>query len=161
VAVTDFRALLDALVAAQVEFVVIGGVAVVAHGHTRFTEDLDVCYRRTPENIERLAAALAPLKPSLRGAPSGLPFVLDARSIRSGLNFTLETQAGDVDLLGEVTGVGGYDQIAPSADNVEIYGHSIRIMSLAMLLQAKRATGRAKDLADLEALREIEKRARR
>ena len=70
---------------------------------------------RSDENFERIARALRPLKPSLRGAPADLPFVLDARTLRSGLNFTLETTAGDLDLLGEVTGVGGYDQIAPDA----------------------------------------------
>lgn len=158
-AATDFRRLLEALAAGQVEFLVVGGVAVIAHGHSRLTEDLDVCYRRTPGNLERLAAALAPLRPTLRGAPAGLPFVLDARTLRSGLNFTLESEAGDIDLLGELTGVGGYDELIADAVEAEVYGRSIRIMSLDALERAKRAAGRAKDLADLEAIRELKKRA--
>ena len=77
----------------------IGGVAVVAHGHPRLTQDLDICYSRERGNIDRLAEALRPLHPYLRGAPEGLPFTLDAATIRAGLNFTLRTEAGDLDLL--------------------------------------------------------------
>ena len=155
---TDFRRLLEALTAAKVEFVVVGGVALVAQGHTRMTEDLDICYRRTPENLERLASALSPLGPTLRGAPPELPFTLDARSLKSGLNFTLESAAGDIDLLGEVTGIGGYEQVSADAEEIELYGARVRIMSLATLEVSKRAAGRAKDLADLEAIRELKKR---
>jgi predicted nucleotidyltransferase len=156
--VTDFRRLLEALTAGQVEFVVIGGVALIAHGHSRLTEDLDICYRRTPENMARLAAVLAPLRPTLRGAPPGLPFQVDERTLRSGLNFTLESAAGDIDLLGEVTGIGGYDDMLPDSIEVDLYGRKVRIMSLRSLELSKRAAGRAKDLADLEAIREIKKR---
>lgn len=155
---TDFRTLIEALGRAQVDFVVIGGVAVVAHGHSRATLDLDICYARTTDNLERLAAALAPFHPTLRGAPKDLPFVLDVRTLRSGLNFTLSTDAGDVDLLGEVTGVGSYTDVARGAVNLELYGHPVRVAGLDVLERAKRAVGRAKDLLDLEAIREIRKR---
>jgi hypothetical protein len=76
--------------------------------------DLDLCYARDRANLEHLAAALTPFRPTLRGAPAGLPFRLDAETLHSGLNFTLSTEAGDLDLLGELTGVGGYTQIAPT-----------------------------------------------
>lgn len=158
---TDFRRLLESLVAHQVEFIVVGGVAVVAHGYSRLTEDLDICYRRTPENIERLAAALEPLRPTLRGAPADLPFRLDAPTLKAGLNFTLESAAGDIDLFGEVTGVGGYEDLSREAIELEIYGRKIRVMSLPALERSKRAAGRAKDLADLEAIRELKRRAPR
>jgi len=156
--VTDFRRLLEALDAAQVEFVIVGGVALIAHGFTRLTEDLDICYERSPENLERLARALAPLHPTLRGAPPGLPFTLDARTLRAGLNFTLESEAGDIDLLGELTGVGMYRQVAAGALLLEIYGRRVQVMALEKLEVAKRAAGRSKDLADLEAIRELKKR---
>lgn len=156
---TDFKRLVEVLTDGQVDFVVIGGVAVIAHGHTRLTEDLDICYLRTPENMERLAVALEPLGPTLRGAPPGLPFHLDAATLKSGLNFTLESAAGDIDLLGEVTGVGGFAALIGDAIEREIYGRKVRIMSLAMLERSKRAAGRAKDLADLEAIREIKRRS--
>jgi len=95
--------LIDALASDGVEFVIVGGVAVVAHGHPRATADLDVCYARIEENFERIARALAPFRPWLRGAPRELPFTFDARRIESGLNFTLATEVGDIDLLGELT----------------------------------------------------------
>ncbi|PYO55521.1 MAG: hypothetical protein DMD83_19215, partial [Candidatus Rokuibacteriota bacterium] len=79
-AVTDFRGLLRALSDAGVECILVGGVAATAHGSSRLTLDLDLVYRRSPENIERLVAALAPLHPYLRGAPPGLPFRWDART---------------------------------------------------------------------------------
>ena len=155
---TDFRRLVDALARAGVEFVIVGGVAVVAHGHVRATGDLDVCYARTTENFECIARALAPFRPWLRGAPRQLPFTLDARTIKNGLNFTLTTEVGDVDLLGELTGVGGYDQVARDAVEIELYGNAVRVASLDVLERNKLAIGRAKDLLDIEAIAEIRKR---
>lgn len=152
---TRFRELLARLGAAHVEFVVVGGVAVIARGHARATLDLDVCYARTPENLERLVAALAPINPRLRGAPADLPFLWDSRTLRNGLNFTLVTDEGDIDLLGEVTGLGNYNDIALRATEVEIHGTRIKVLSLEDLIRSKAAAGRAKDLVDLEALRVI------
>ena len=102
-----FRELLETLSRAEVRFVVICGVALVLRGSVRLTVDLDICYARDKANLDRLAAALAPLHPRLRGTPKELPFIWDAQTLRSGLNFTLKTDAGDVDVLGEVTGIGG------------------------------------------------------
>lgn len=155
---TDFATLFASLCEAGVEFVVIGGLAVASHGHLRVTVDLDVCYARSPENIDRIVTALAPLAPRLRGAPPGLPFFWDARTLRNGLNFKLTTTAGDIDLLGEVTGVGGYGDLSLRAEVQDLYGHPVKMMSLDDLLRAKAATGRAKDLLDLEALRTIHRR---
>ena len=98
---TDFEGLLRALADGRVDFILVGGVAARAHGSARLTQDLDVVYARSAENIERLALALAPLAPYLRGAPPGLPFRIDAPTIRRGLNFTLTTALGDLDLLGD------------------------------------------------------------
>jgi hypothetical protein len=103
---TDFEGLLRALAGGDVEYIVIGGVAGKAHGSPRLTLDLDVVYARSAENILRLTAALAPLEPYLRGAPRGLPFRFDPDTVRRGLNFTLRTTLGDIDLLGEVTEAG-------------------------------------------------------
>jgi len=72
--------------------------AATAHGSARLTVDLDVVYRRTSENIARLVSALAPLQPYLRGAPPGLPFDWSEVTIRKGLNFTLTTKLGALDL---------------------------------------------------------------
>ena len=96
---TDFVTLLRRLDAHKVRFILIGGVAATVHGSARLTEDLDVLYERTLENIERLTNALAGLEPYLRGAPSGLPFRWNTETVRRGLNLTLTTTIGDLDLL--------------------------------------------------------------
>jgi predicted nucleotidyltransferase len=155
--VTNFGVLLACLANAQVEFVVIGGLAVLTHGHIRATLDLDVCYARTAENLERLEIAIGPLHPRLRGAPAGLPFFFDRQTLRNGLNFTLVTDEGELDLLGEVTGIGGYGDMALQADHVVAYGVTFKVISLADLIRAKAAAGRPKDLLDLEALRALKK----
>ncbi len=85
---TDFEALLRVLTDGRVDFIIAGGVAGVAHGSARLTQDLDVVYSRSPENIRRLVSALAPHAPYLRGAPPGLPFQWDEAAVRRGLNFT-------------------------------------------------------------------------
>jgi predicted nucleotidyltransferase len=153
--VTRFRALLQRLRDADVEYVIVGGLAVIAHGHARATLDLDVCYARTPENLRRLAGALAPIHPRLRGAPPELPFLWDEATLRNGLNFTLVTDDGELDLLGEVTGLGNYGDIALRSVEVELHGIAVRILNLEDLIRSKAAAGRAKDLVDLEALRAI------
>jgi len=112
--------LIDALAHEGVHFIVVGGVAVVVHGYPRATGDLDVCYARTEQNFERIARALTPFRPWLRGAPRDLPFTLDARTLRNGLDFTLATDVGDIDLLGELTGVGGYAELARDAAEIEL-----------------------------------------
>jgi hypothetical protein len=152
-----FRELIGTLVAGGVEFILAGGVAAVAHGAARATFDLDVVYRRTADNIDRLAATLAPLEPYLRGAPAGLPFRFDPPTISRGLNFTLTTRLGDLDLLGEIVGGGTYEALFDASDEIVIFGYRCRCLSLEALIRAKRAAGRPKDieaLAELEALRE-------
>jgi hypothetical protein len=143
-----------------VEVVIVGGVALVARGAPRTTEDIDFCYGRDDANLERLARALAPLRPYLRGAPPGLPFTLDAPTLKAGLNFTLTTSAGDVDLLGEVSGLGAYDRVKAASSNLSLYGRSVAVLDLAGLKRAKTAAGRVKDLADLAFIAELEKRQR-
>jgi predicted nucleotidyltransferase len=101
--------------------------------------------------------ALAPYNPYLRGAPPGLPFTFDADTVRRGLNFTLETTLGSLDLLGDIVGGGGYDDLHPRTDLVEIEGFRCEVVSLRTLIRLKRAAGRPKDheaLAELEALLE-------
>ena len=91
---TDFTAALHVLTKADIDFIVIGALAGIAHGLGRATYDVDVVYSRTPENMRKIVQALAPLRPYLRGAPPGLPSSFDERAIRDGLNFTLLTSIG-------------------------------------------------------------------
>ena len=157
---TDVQRLLDVLHAAGVDFVVVGGVALVLRGSSRVTLDLDLCYARHAENLRRLAAALAPHHPRLRGAPSDLPFFWDERTLASGLNFTLTTDLGDLDILGEVAGVGGYAQVSAGASELVVGDTSIQVMDLDTLERSKRAAGRVKDLLDLAEISEIRRRLR-
>lgn len=158
---TDFEGLLRTLGHAGVEFILVGGVAATAHGSARFTKDVDIVYHRSPENMARLVVALGPLNPYLRGAPPGLPFLWDAETIAHGLNFTLTTALGDLDILGEITGGGGYADLASHSVVVPIFGREYLCLDLDTLIHVKRAAGRPKDfeaLAELEALREEQQR---
>ncbi len=149
--------LLEHLADAGVEFVLVGGLAATVHGSARATYDVDVVYSREPVNIERIAQALAAHHPYLRGAPPGLPFRLDAETIRRGLNFTLSTDLGPLDLFGEISGGGTFERLVPHTLTIELSGRGIRCLSLDKLIEVKRAAGRPKDLeavAELEALRE-------
>jgi hypothetical protein len=116
----DFPAMLRALAAAGVEYIVVGGAAAAAHGSVRLTLDLDVVYQRTPDNLARVVNTLAAHHPYLRGAPPGLPFRWDVETIRHGLNFTLVTDLGWIDFLGEIVGGGGYDALLPHTDTLEV-----------------------------------------
>lgn len=155
--VTDIERLLRALSNAGVSFILVGGVAARAHGSARITQDVDVSYSRSPENLERLVKTLAPFKPYLRGAPRGLPFEWSVPMLKAGLNFTLTTTIGDIDLRGEITGGGRFEDLLPHSDTVRIFGRDILLLNLSWLIHVKRAAGRAKDLeviAELEALSE-------
>jgi len=154
---TKFPDLLRTLSQARVEYIVVGGAAAIAHGSATLTLDLDIVYRRSKENLKRIVGALAPYSPYLRGAPPGLPFDWSVRTISNGLNFTLTTSLGAIDILGEITGGGTYDELLPYSRQIELYGIKCLCLNLEKLIDTKRAAGRPKDLnaiAELEALLE-------
>lgn len=159
--ITDFEKALGTLTRGRVEFIVIGGVAGALHGSAFITQDLDLVYARTPGNIRRLAAALQSHHPYLRGAPAGLPFQWDEGTIRNGLNFTLTTDFGDLDLLGEATGGGTYADLLPHSREVSGFAVQFRLLNLDKLIALKRAAGRPKDLAVLAELQGIFERIKR
>jgi predicted nucleotidyltransferase len=139
----------------DVRCIIIGGWAAILHGAARTTNDVDLVYARDAENLKSLAAALGSKRPYLRGAPPDLPFRWDERTIKGGLNFTLTTSVGDLDLLGEVPGGGTYEQLLPFTQQLSIGGVDCRVVTLERLIQLKRAAGRPKDLeaiAELQAL---------
>lgn len=158
---TDFAGLIGALANGRVEFLIVGGLAATVHGSARMTQDIDVVYSRSSENVRTLVEALAPFAPYLRGAPAGLPFEWSASTVLRGLNFTLTTRLGDIDLLGEITGGGTYEELEGSTLEVEIFGYRCRCLDLDTLIRVKRAAGRPRDLeavAELEALEEERRR---
>ena len=154
---TEFARLLETLVGKDVRFVVVGGVAATVHGSARLTQDLDVVYARDDTNLARLVEALSPLRPYLRGAPEGLPFAWDVETLRAGLNFTLTTSLGDLDVLGEIAGGGRYEQLLEDAIVVQLEDVEFVCLGLQRLIDVKRAAGRPKDLeaiAELEVIRD-------
>lgn len=151
----DFGELIRALSHSEVKFALVGGVAATLHGSARLTQDVDVVYSREADNLSRIVRALAPLQPYLRGAPPGLPFRLDEATLQAGLNFTLTTSAGDIDLLGEIAGVGAYDALIGHTIEVELFGTRCRCLDLPTLIRSKVASGRPKDLEAIAELRAL------
>lgn len=147
-----FEKIVRNLVEAQVEFVVVGGVSAVLQGSPIVTRDLDICYRRTPDNLIRLAAALKPFQPTLRDLPPDLPFTFDERALAQGTNFTLQLANEHLDLLGEMSAIGGYEKIIDRALEMEVAGIRIKVLPLDLLIETKKAAGRPKDLAVLPIL---------
>jgi len=145
--------ILRRLQAHGVRFVLIGGLAGKAHGSPTLTVDIDVCYARDRDNLERLAAVLGELGAALRGAPPDLPFHPDRRTIERGDMFTFVTDYGDLDILGTPSGVAGFDDLDANAVEAEVDdGLVVRVASLEDLIRMKRAAGRPKDRVELEIL---------
>jgi transcriptional regulator with XRE-family HTH domain len=146
----ELHPLLRALVAHGVDFVVIGGVAGLARGSSYPTYDLDIAYARDEANLERFAKALADLEVALRGAPSDLPFVPDARSLANGANFTFDTGFGMFDALGDLGAVCSYEELRRDATRMYLKGFAVRVASLDHLIDMKKAANRPKDMNMLE-----------
>lgn len=145
-------ALVQALVEGDVDFVVIGGVAVVLQAMPRFTKDLDICYSTANDNLNALGKVLVELKARLRGIPETVPFVPDARTLRQTQILCLTTPVGDIDLLVNPDGAPSYQSLRRRADAMDLGGRSVRIASIEDMLAMKRAAGRPQDLVDIESL---------
>jgi len=156
----DVERLLKELHNEGVEFIIIGGMAAIAQGSAYLTADLDLCYSRDKKNLENLAKALTPFHARLRNAPSNLAFSLDVPTLRSGLNFTLSTDFGDLDLFGEVLGLGSYEEAVKFSEELELFGLCCKVLTLEGLVKTKEATGRPKDqrlLPEIKALLELQR----
>lgn len=151
--------LLRRLAAGEVDFVVVGGVAVVVQALPRFTKDLDVCYSTDAANLALLAAVLREADARLRGIDEDLPFTPDARLLRQTQILTLTTIDGELDLLVDPPGAPPYADLRARADVIDVGEHRVRVAAVADLLAMKRAAGRPQDLIDIEAL-EIARRRR-
>jgi len=136
----------------SVRFVLIGGFAARALGSPSITNDLDICYDRSPENLEALAAALKELGARLRGGPEGLPFLLDAETLRRGDHFTFSTTAGGLDVLGTPAGSGGFELLRRNAMPIALDDLEVLVADLPDLIRMKKAAARPKDLIEVEVL---------
>ncbi|MBC7808172.1 MAG: hypothetical protein H7145_18735 [Akkermansiaceae bacterium] len=157
----EIEAVLLALNAAGVRYVVIGGVAMRLQGASHRTDDFDVFYGRDAANLEAIVRALMPYHPQLRGAPEGLPFIFDARTLKNGLNFTFTTDIGAIDLLGDTGGM-DFAGLWERASQIEVNDIPIRVASVDDIIAMKRAANRPKDqdhIKSLEALRRLQSSA--
>ena len=148
----SFASMLQGLIAARVRFVVVGGVAAAAHGSAHVTNDLDICYDSTPDNVARLAALLAGWDAYPRGVDRGLPFFMDERQLRTTPLLTLTTREGDLDVLDRVAGVGTFADTLERSVEFDGFGVRFPVLDLPDLIRAKRAAGRPKDIAQLPEL---------
>lgn len=164
VAPFDPLAALRALTEAGVDFVVVGGIAGRLHGSVTVTNDLDICYHRSSENLERLSTVLIAAGARLRGVDEDLPFTPDPATLAAGDAFTFVTRFGNLDIFGSPVGVAGFASLSAGAVSYDLDGTTVKVASLDDLISMKLAAGRPKDLIEAEvlgALRdEIDGRAR-
>ena len=148
-------ALLRALVEGGVDFVVIGGIAAVAHGSPQLKQDLDVSSASDDANLERLGAVLVGLGATLRGGTDDVPLVPDGRTLRETRVLTLLTREGPLDVLAEPDGLGGYERLRANAITASVGGVDVRIAGLDDLIAMKKAADRPKDRIYVEELETI------
>jgi predicted nucleotidyltransferase len=151
---SEFRltSLLRRLVAAGVDFVVIGGVAVYVQANPRFTKDLDICYAPDQDNLDRLGNVLVELQARLAKIDEDVPFVPDGRTLRQTQILTLSTSEGDIDLLAKPDGCPDYETLRERATAIDLDGVKVFVASIEDLIAMKQAAGRPQDLIDVEAL---------
>jgi hypothetical protein len=153
-------ALLRALVEGDVDFIVVGGIAAVAHGSVGFTQDLDIAYADARDNLDRLRAVLVELGARLRGVTDDVPFIPDGRMLKPTRVLTLETKLGPLDLLAQPDGAPVYERLRAGSVREDVAGVPVQIASLDDLIAMKRAAGRPRDLIaveELEAIRRLQR----
>ena len=140
----------------KVRFVVVGGVAAAAHGSSRITNDLDICYDASDKaNLVALASVLSSWVAYPRGVEPNLPFILDDRTLFGAPVLTLTTNEGDIDVMDQIAGVGDYSAVRLHSERISALGVRFLVLDLPSLIKAKRAAGRPRDfehLPELEAL---------
>jgi hypothetical protein len=149
--VFDGQEILRVLVAHQVDFVVVGAVAVQAHGYIRSTLDLDIVVRPRALNLSRLAEALADLEAEPRHARSRMNLA-DPHWLKRAAVVPLVTRAGQLDVLNVESTGRRYDDLRAGALVIELRGLEVAVVGLRDLIRMKKAAGRPQDLADIEAL---------
>ena len=148
----DLESLLQRLIEHRVEFVIVGGYAAMAHGVSLVTQDTDICMRFSPENLRRLEKALSDLHPCHRMTPARLPLDLSPAKCKRLKNLYLATDLGQLDCLGAIAGIGGYDDVLSKTEELVLDIGTCRVLTLDALIQAKQAMDRPRDQ---EAVRQL------
>ncbi|MBN2373367.1 nucleotidyltransferase [bacterium] len=153
----DLEKILKILIENEVEFIIVGGYATIIHGAGYVTKDLDICVNFSEENTSRILKAITPYHPLHRMHPKKPPLQETPNSLSKYKNLYLHTDLGDLDMLGEITGLGRFQDLVHSTIEVEIYGKTCRVLSIDALIVSKKALGRPKDnqvVVQLEAIKE-------
>lgn len=151
----EFVGLLARLADAGVDFVLVGGLAAAVQGSSHVTQDVDVCVKLGAANLRRLSLALEDLHPRHRMGPREITFQHEDDILETFKNVYLQTDWGQLDCLGNVLGVGGFDEVKKQSEILRLEGRDIRVLTLEALLTAKRQLHRAKDLAVVEELKAL------
>ncbi len=157
---SDFEAILKALIAAEADYIVVGGVCAVLQGAPVSTFDLDLIYSRQARNLERLERALGDLEAFYREKPEITP---NASRLDSPGHHLLMTRSGPLDLLGSTVGGADYEDLVEHSEKIDIgLGSPVLILDLPTLISIKEQLGRDRDKAVLPILRKtLEERTRK
>lgn len=148
---TDLSNLLQTLADAKVDFILVGGLAAVIHGAPTATFDVDIVPERSEENIDHLVRVLAQLHARYRGHPNRA-LSPDRSALLGTGHQLLMTDLGPLDILGQVEGRLGFDDLVTHSNTLDVDGRAIRVLGLEKLIEIKRALGRDKDLATIRIL---------
>jgi hypothetical protein len=153
--------LLETLLQNRVAFVLVGGMAAVAHGSSQLTRDLDICVPLSGDNFLLIQTSLQGFNPRLRAGKDRIPLDLDSESAGRLKNLYILSDEGNLDCLGEVAGIGDYAAALAASVAIDVRGHSCRVLSLDALIRAKEAMGRPRDLLTVLELRAIQEKKSR
>ena len=142
---------------AGIRFVVIGGVALAAHGSNYATKDVDFAYAVEPANLDRLAALLPTIHARILGRPGNDPFIITPLTLQKVRFLNLVTDLGEVDIMREIGGVESFEDLWARAVPMDLGGFVVRIASIDDLIAMKRAANRPKDQAHIYELLALKK----
>ena len=145
------------LIEAQVEFVLVGGFAAIAHGVLRSTRDVDICCRLSEANLMRVQKAVGDLHPTHRPR-TDLPLQLTPEQCASLKKLHLKTDLGILDCPGEIIGIGDFDEVLKHSVELELPVGKCRVIDLESLIVSKEAMGRDHDRVTVRELKEIKRR---
>lgn len=138
--------ILKRLLQSNVEFVLVGGLAAVAHGASTMTQDVDVCLSFKPENIKKVLVALQDIHPTVRAGSGKIPLnEYSVERLAELGNVYVMTDLGELDLLGQIAGLGDYEKVKTAADPISLMGLTCLILSIEALIHVKEAMNRPKD----------------
>ena len=158
----DPESMLRVLADQDVEYILIGGLAATLHGSPLRTGDTDICPATSPENLERLAAALRAMDARIRSpdAPQGLPFGCDARFLAGVELLNLATKFGDLDVCFRPAGTAGYEELQRNVVTLALGELVIPVAALSDIIRSKESADRPRDRAALPTLRALLERSR-